>query len=163
MIKLIVAVAEGGAIGRDGRIPWDLPEDRRMFRELTMGGVLIMGRRTFENIGGPLPGRETIVVTSQGQKILKEIVGHIDLQGSVLVAKDLKQAIRMAGDRETFLCGGERIYEEGLRLAEVLYLTKVELRVEGDTFFPKDFEKYFKLIGRERLSANCTLLTYVKS
>ena len=163
MIKLIAAVAEGGVIGCEGRIPWDLPEDRRMFRELTMGGTLIMGRRTFESIGGPLPGREIIVVTSQGREILKDITGLPELRGSVLAAKDLKQALRMAGDQEAFLCGGERIYAEGLRLAEVLYITRVEMPVEGDAFFPKDYEDGFKLVGRERLSANCTLLTYVRN
>ena len=68
----------------------------------------------------------------------------------------------MAGDTDAYLCGGERIYAEGLKLAEVLYITRVELTCEGDAFFPKDYEETFKLIGRERLSANCTLLTYVR-
>lgn len=121
-----------------------------------------MGRRTFESIGGPLPGREIIVVTSQGRDVLKELTGQTELHGSILVAKDLKQALRMAGDQEAFLCGGERVYAEGLKHAEVLYITRVELPVKGDAYFPEDYEEGFKLIGRERLSANCTLLTYVR-
>ena len=84
------------------------------------------------------------------------------VDGEVRTAGDFKQAIRMSGDDEAFFCGGQRIYEEGLKYAEVLYLTKVELEVEGDTFFPADYEQYFTLIDRTRLSANCTLLTYVK-
>ena len=157
MFKMIAAVGAGGVIGKDGRIPWDMPEDRQMFKELTMGGTLIVGRKTFESIGGALPGREMIVVTSHGDEVLKKVK-----TGSIRIAKDLKQAIRMSGENEAFFCGGERIYAEGLRYAEVLYLTKVELDVEGDAFFPADYEKNFTMIDRTRLSANCTLLTYVR-
>ena len=177
MFRMIAAVGAGGVIGKDGKIPWDLPEDRRMFKELTMGGTLIVGRKTFESIGGPLPGRDMIVVTSQGNELLSKLkekfasdaigaAGTIGTapggQGTIRAAKDFKQALRMSGDDEAFFCGGERIYAEGLRYAEVLYLTKVELSVDGDAFFPKDFEQYFTMIDRTRLSANCTLLTYVK-
>lgn len=157
MFRMIAAVACGGVIGKDGTIPWDLPEDRRMFRELTMGGTLIVGRKTFESIGGPLPGRELIVVTSHGDEVRQQVK-----TGSVRIAKDLMQAIRMSGDDEAFFCGGEQIYKEGLKYTQVLYLTRVELDVEGDTFFPDDYEKGFTLIDRTRLSANCTLLTYVR-
>ena len=177
MFRMIAAVGAGGVIGKDGKIPWDLPEDRQMFKELTMGGTLIVGRKTFESIGGPLPGRDMIVVTSQGTEFLNKLkekfaadaigaagtIGSaVGGQGSILAAKDFKQALRMAGDTEAFFCGGERIYEEGLKYAEVLYLTKVELNVDGDAFFPADYEERFTMIDRTRLSANCTLLTYVK-
>lgn len=174
MIKAISAVAEGGVIGNHGSIPWDLPEDRRVFREITMGGVLIMGRITYESIGRPLPGRDIIVVTSHPGDVMESLKNtttvHEDVSraplyvrpGTVSTAKDVKQAIRMAVDREAYLCGGARIYEEGLKYAEVLYLTKVELMVEGDTYFPVDRIKEFKMIDRERLSANATLLTYVR-
>ena len=166
MFKMVAAVAPGGVIGRDGTIPWDLPEDRRMFKELTMGGTLIVGRKTYESIGGPLPGRDTIVVTSHGSEILGTAAGSDVVAaargGTVRVAKDLKQAMRMAGEQDAFFCGGERIYEEGLPFTDILYLTKVEMPVEGDTFFPADYEKPFKLIDRTRLSAACTLLTYVR-
>ncbi len=149
MIKMIAAVAEGGVIGRDGGIPWDLPEDRRIFKELTMGNTLIMGRVTYESIGRPLPGRNTIVVTS-------------DPDYPVPHTSDIGRALCIAADSDCFFCGGERIYAEGLKYTEVLYLTRVELAVEGDRFFPADFEKDFHLISRERLSANCTLMTYVR-
>ncbi len=162
MLKMIAAVAPGGVIGKGGKIPWNLPEDRRMFKEITMGGTLIMGRITYEEIGGPLPGRDMIIVTSHGSEVLKRLKDKPDLGGTVRIAKDLKQAMRMAGDEETFLCGGERIYAEGIKYVSVLYLTKVELRIEGDAFFPSNFEDSFKMINRTRLSANCTLLTYVR-
>ena len=163
MLKMIAAVAAGGVIGKGGKIPWDLPEDRRMFKEITMGGTLIVGRKTYEEIGGPLPGRNMIVVSSHGDELLKGLKeSRPDFKGTIRIAKDLKQAMRMAGDEETFLCGGERIYAEGLKYASVLYLTKVELSVEGDAFFPEGYEESFTMIDRTRLSANCTLLTYVR-
>lgn len=162
MLKMIAAVAAGGVIGKGGKIPWDLPEDRRMFKEITMGGTLIVGRKTYEEIGGPLPGRDMIVVTSHGDELMKGLRDNPSIRGTVRIAKDLKQAIRMAGDEEAFLCGGERIYAEGMKFASVLYLTKVELNVDGDAFFPADFEESFVMIDRTRLSANCTLLTYVR-
>ncbi len=162
MLKIIAAIASGGVIGRQGKIPWNLPEDRRMFKEITMGGTLIVGRKTYEEIGGPLPGRDMIVVTSHGDEVMNGLKNHPNIKGTIRVAKDLKQAIRMAGDEETFLCGGERIYSEGLKYASVLYLTKVELNVEGDAFFPANYEESFVMIDRTRLSANCTLLTYVR-
>jgi dihydrofolate reductase len=162
MLKIIAAIASGGVIGRQGKIPWNLPEDRRMFKEITMGGTLIVGRKTYEEIGGPLPGRDMIVVTSHGDEVMNDLKNHSHIKGTIRVAKDLKQAIRMAGDEETFLCGGERIYSEGLKYASVLYLTKVELNVEGDAFFPANYEESFVMIDRTRLSANCTLLTYVR-
>ena len=170
MIKLIAAVAADGVIGRGGCIPWDLPEDRRIFKELTMGCVLIMGRVTYESIGRPLPGRETIVVTSS------DMTGKISSEGSltskdhqseqsasgVRTARSMEDAIQMAGDKDVYICGGERIYAEGLKLADILYITKVELAVEGDRYFPRDYGKGYRLTYRERLSANCTLMIYVK-
>ena len=183
MIKLIAAVASGGVIGRGGDIPWDLPEDRRIFKELTMGCVLIMGRVTYESIGRPLPGREIIVVSSSGLSgvtmhgneitpvTLSDVSGRLSrgylssvdqvqdqVTTGVRTAGSIEEAIHMAGDRDIFICGGERIYAEGLALADMLYITRVELVVEGDRYFPQDFEKDFLLTYRERLSANCTLM-----
>lgn len=156
MIKLIAAVAANNVIGKDGTIPWDLPEDRHMFKELTMGSTLIMGRRTYESIGRPLPGRKTIVVTTKGISIPEM---YMDLFS---VVPTLDEAFEIVGEGDAFLCGGARIYEEGLSRAEILYITKVEMSVEGDTFFPEGFEKDFSLIARQRLSANCSLLTYCR-
>ena len=186
MIRLIAAVATGGVIGYNGGIPWDLPEDRRMFKELTMGGVLIMGRRTYESIGGGLPGRAIIVVTSSELTGVGDNTaimtnngkqGAMLLPGSVTTAASVKEALSMAegsqehtsgdqtyGERDIFFCGGSGIYEEGLKLAEVLYITRVELQVEGDTFFPENPEIMgdFRIADRTRLSANCMLFTYLR-
>ena len=153
MIKMIAAVAHGGVIGADKSIPWDLPEDRRLFKELTMGSTLIVGRRTYESIGRALPGRDMIVVTSHTPDTPGE---------SVRSAPGIAEAIELAGEKDIYLAGGSRIYEEGFSFAEVLYITRVELVVEGDTYFPDIPEKLFRLTDRVRLSANATLMTYTR-
>ncbi|MBO6108150.1 MAG: dihydrofolate reductase [Eubacterium sp.] len=155
MIKLIAAVAVGNVIGSNGKIPWELPEDKRVFRELTMGSVLVMGRNTYESIGRPLPGRDTIVVTSHPDSMTGT--------AGLFFSSSIEQALTCVRDRDVFLCGGEKIYEEGLKFAEIMYITRVELVCEGDRFFP-DEDKYtdFTLTDRKRLSANCTLFTYTK-
>lgn len=132
MITIIAAVSENGVIGRAGKIPWSLPEDQRRFRELTWGHTLIMGRRTFEEIGRPLPGRRTILL-SRTRKIETELCR---------TAESLEEALDMAaGEPEIFIAGGSRVYEEGLRYADRIHLTVVQRHVEGDAFFP-DFSGY---------------------
>jgi dihydrofolate reductase len=96
MIKLIAAVAANNVIGKDGTIPWDLPEDRHMFKELTMGSTLIMGRRTYESIGRPLPGRKTIVVTTKGI-VIPEM--YMDLFS---VVPTLDEAFEIVGEGDAF-------------------------------------------------------------
>lgn len=130
MIALIAAVARNGVIGAGGRIPWDIPEDRKHFKELTMGHVLVMGRRTFEEIGRPLPGRLNIVVS-------KTLAAECD---GLLYAASLDDAIRLAGEvapgKTVFISGGGQLYEAALQLADVLYLTEIDAEISGDTYFP---------------------------
>ena len=126
MICLIAAVAKNGVIGAQGRIPWTIPEDRAHFRRLTQGGILIMGRYTWEEIGRPLPGREIIVVSASAPE-------------GVYSARTLPEALSLAqqfADRDVFLCGGVRIYAEGMRAAQRLYLTELQAAYEGDVYFP---------------------------
>lgn len=129
-IAMIAAMAKNRVIGRDGKIPWDLPEDRERFKQLTMGHVIIMGRRTYEEIGRPLPGRITYVVSSKWKE--GERGCHI--------VRTLTDAITHAAgaypQKKIFLCGGERIYTEGMALAGEIYLTLLKEEVEGDTYFP---------------------------
>jgi len=139
IISLVVAMARNRVIGRAGTIPWDLPADRRRFRELTMGHSLIMGRKTFESIGRPLPGRETIVVTRQA--------GY--RAAGCLVAHSLAEALAQArGSDEVFVCGGGELYREALPLAGRLYLTLLAAEVEGDTFFPELPAEQFREVAR---------------
>lgn len=131
-IVLVVAVAENGVIGRDGVMPWHLPEDLRRFRRLTVGHPVVMGRRTFESIGRPLPGRHNIVLTRDPRWRAE----------GVTVAGNLAEAIAAAGlDPRTrspriFVIGGAAVYAEAMPVATAIELTRVHARPEGDTFFP---------------------------
>lgn len=131
LVSLIVAVSENCVIGRGGGLPWRLSADLKRFRRLTMGHTIIMGRRTWESIGRPLPGRQTIVVSRQA--------GY-DPNAEVGVAASLDRAIELAkefGDSEVFIVGGAELYREALPRADRLYLTRVSANVDGDTLFPE--------------------------
>ncbi len=129
MISLIVAAAENGVIGRDGRIPWHLPGDLPRFKQLTMGHPIIMGRKTYESIGQPLPGRYNIIVTRDGRyRARGAVVAHS-------IEEALQKARQADGGDEVFVIGGSQIYEAAMPLADRLYLTKVRAEVAGDAYF----------------------------
>ena len=140
MISLIVAYAHNNVIGNKGRIPWDLPDDREHFKQLTLGSIVVMGRRTFEEIykkfGAGLPGRETIVISKT-----KNYEGT-----NYRTVTGLKEALEFARtqfpQKEIFICGGEAVYREAisLKLPERLYITEIDADIPGDAFFP-DFDK----------------------
>ncbi len=126
-IGLVVAMAEGRVIGAGGRLPWHLPADLRHFRTLTLGKPIVMGRRTFESIGHPLPGRTNIVVTRD-----PEMCG-----AGFSVARDLEAAFSMARPLgEVMVIGGARLYGAALALSDRIYLTEVHAKLCGDTWFP---------------------------
>lgn len=143
MIAIIAAMAENCVIGRDGKIPWHLPEDMKRFRELTMGQIVVMGRRTWEEIGEPLPGRVTCLVSASCDIQQENMFTVSSLPEAV------RQAERMYPERHIFLCGGASIYQEGMRLADRIYLTVLDRTVEGDTYFP-EIAKEFQLQKREK-------------
>lgn len=126
-LSLIVAMAENRTIGKDNALPWRLPADLRRFRRLTTGHSVIMGRRSYESIGRPLPERTNIVVTR-----------HPGYRADgCLIAHTLEQALSLAqGAREIFVIGGAQIYAQTLKHADRIYLTLVHAQVPGDTFFP---------------------------
>ncbi|MEJ5360111.1 MAG: dihydrofolate reductase [Desulfobacterales bacterium] len=128
-LSLIAAVAEGGVIGRAGTIPWKVPGEQRLFRRITYGHTLIMGRKTFEDIGRPLPGRLNIVV-SRNPAYRPE---------GCLRAESLEQALalRPQQESEVFVIGGAELFRRALPLADRIYLTEIPLKVEGDVFFPE--------------------------
>ncbi len=130
MIALIVAYAKNQVIGNEGRIPWKIKGEQKRFRELTTGNVVVMGRHSYEEIGKPLPNRTTIVV-SNTLKIDEE---------NCMTAKSLSEAIKLAGDKDIYISGGAKLYEEALPLVEKMYITEIDYDIEGDTFFP-EFEK----------------------
>ena len=132
--KAIAAMSLNHVIGRGSEIPWHIPEDFKWFKATTMGHILLMGRKTFESIGRPLPGRETIVLSRSG--FSDERVRTLDSVDKL----DLTD-----GDgREVFVCGGAEIYRQLLDRCSDLYLTVVKREVEGDAIFP-GFEDRFEL------------------
>lgn len=125
--SLIVARARNGVIGRDNALPWRLPADLAFFKRTTMGAPIVMGRKTWESIGRPLPGRRNIVVS----RTLS------DAPPDVIVAPDLASAFAAAAPAdEVFVIGGARLYAEALAVADRIYLTEVDADVHGDTHFP---------------------------
>ena len=145
-VSIVVAMGRGGVIGAGNRLPWHIPEDLRRFKALTMGHPLIMGRKTFESIGRPLPGRTNIVLTGRPDS----------LQAGVHPACDLKDAFRIAkgspGADEVFVIGGERLFREALPLTRRLYLTSIDQDFKGDVFFPPvDIEAEFEVSKRQEI------------
>jgi dihydrofolate reductase len=131
-VSIIVAVAENGVIGRRGKLPWRLSSDLKRFQRLTMGHTIIMGRRTWESIGRPLPGRRMIVVTRRAD--------YASGTPAVKVVRSLESALRTAeaaGDSEAFVIGGAELYREALPRADRLYLTRVRADVPGETVLPE--------------------------
>jgi dihydrofolate reductase len=128
MIAIIVAVAENGVIGSDNRLPWHLPDDLKRFKALSMGKPVVMGRRTFESIGKPLPGRTNIVVSRQP---------GLAIAGAIVVSS-LDAALAIAGDvREVVIIGGAGIFRQALSRTDTIHLTRVHARVAGDVVFPE--------------------------
>jgi dihydrofolate reductase len=125
---IIVAMTENRVIGRAGTIPWQIPEELRLFRELTYGHTLIMGRRTFESIGRPLPGRRNIVVSSR-----------LPPTPGVEIRPDLDTALELAesaGEKKIFFIGGADLYAAALPLADLLHISWIKGEYEGDSWFP---------------------------
>lgn len=140
-LTIVAAVAANGVIGRDGTLPWHLPDDLRHVKRLTLGHVLVMGRRTYDSIGRPLPGRTTIVVTRQP-----------DWQASgVLTATGVPEALARAAeiDDEVFVLGGHDIFRLALPVADRMVLSRVDARPDGDTVFPPVDWAAWREVARE--------------
>ena len=151
--QAIAAMAENRVIGNGNKIPWHLPDDFKWFKAKTMGHILIMGRKTFESIGRPLPGRETIILSQSGYKAPgTRTVESLEQLNEVLTDDD----------RIPYICGGAEIYSQTLGQCSDLFLTKVRGTFEGDAYFPK-FESLFSqpdtLLQHEQFS----LLHYHKN
>ncbi|RME41414.1 MAG: type 3 dihydrofolate reductase [Deltaproteobacteria bacterium] len=138
MLSLIWAQDESGLIGRGNRLPWRLPADLAWFRRQTMGKPVLMGRRTFESIGRPLPGRENLVLSTR----------LAALPGCTIVPS-LGEARRIAGSRELMVIGGAQVYRLALPHARRLYLTEVHARFDGDVFFPDWDRSRWREVFRE--------------
>jgi dihydrofolate reductase len=152
-IYLVAAVASNGVIGRNGQLPWHLPEDLKHFKRLTLGHPIIMGRRTWESLPGALPGRDNIVVTSQA--------GY-EAPGAA-VASSLEGALALcAGESMAFVIGGSRLFAESLPIAAGLVMTEIQREYEGDTWFPQYDRSRWRESQREgHVSADGTKFAFV--
>ena len=141
-ISLIVAAAENNSIGKNNQLLWHLPNDLKFFKNTTWGMPVIMGRKTFEAVNKPLPGRFNIVITRQdGWKA-----------DGVIVVKDINDALQKAAEtncKEIFIIGGGEIYKQAIEMAGKIYLTRVHANIDGDTFFPAIDENKWQIINNE--------------
>lgn len=149
-LALIVAVAQNRVIGRDNKLPWYLPNDLKYFKQTTLGKPVIMGRKTYESIGKPLPGRTNIVITRQagyqpeGVKVVGTVEDAIKVAESVCL---------IDGQEEAMVMGGAEIYGLTLPHCERLYLTEVHAEVDGDAWFPEYEKSEWKEVTREDFKA----------
>jgi len=143
-LSIVVACAENRVIGRGGGLPWQLPDDLRRFRRLTTGHAILMGRRTWESIGRPLPGRRNLVVTRS-----PIAVAGVETRASLEAA-----LAAVAGEPEPFVIGGEGLYAAALPQATRLHRTRVHAELAGDAFFPEVDWSAWRLVFEERHAAD---------
>ena len=155
MISLIVAASTNNVIGNDGELPWRLSDDLKRFKAVTMGKPIVMGRKTFESIGRPLPGRQNIVISRQA---------NFTADGCDVVQSTV-EAVEIAGDAdEIMVIGGSQIYAAFLPTADRIYLTRVHVEVEGDAVFPSLDAAEWRKSGSESYESDasneyaCTVL-----
>jgi len=147
IISTIVAVAKNNVIGKDNDIPWYLPADLKYFKKVTTGHHIVMGRKCYESIGRPLPKRTNVVVTRN----------PFFMATGCLVTHNVAEAVQIAeanGEEEVFIIGGGQIYEIALPHVDRIYLTEVDLEVDGDIFFPEIDEKNWTLVKETKHQAD---------
>ncbi len=139
IISIVVAIAENHAIGKDNKLLWYLPNDLKHFKTITSGHTVIMGRKTYDSVGKPLPNRRNIVITRQ----------HIDIAGCEVV-NSLQEALALCKtEEEVFIVGGAEIYRQAIPITNKIYLTIVHQNFEGDTYFPEIEENIWVETERE--------------
>lgn len=143
-VCLVAAVARNSIIGAGGKLPWHLPEDLRQFKQLTLGRPIIMGRRTWDSLGRPLPGRRNIVVTRQA---------GFGAPGAEVAASVADAVARCAGEALVFVIGGSELYAAALPIADRLVLTEIDRDYEGDTRFPAWDRAAWRVASREAHTA----------
>ena len=158
-IAIISAVAHNGVIGINNQLPWRLPEDLKHFKALTMGSVMLMGRKTFESLPGLLPGRPHWVISRNPQWQAAGASVFASLEAAIAAATQ-------AGHEKLFIIGGGEIYRQSLALADTMYLTEVALNPAGDAYFPEFSKADWREQSREILTAangiEYALVTYAK-
>ena len=127
IVSLVAAASDNNVIGKNNTLPWRLPADMKFFKNLTMGHTVIMGRKTFESMGKPLPGRKNVVITRNKE---------FKAEGCSIVSSIEDALNRCASENEVFIIGGAEIYRQSIKMADKIYLTRVHGYFDGDAFFP---------------------------
>ena len=154
MIGLIVARSKNNVIGKNGKIPWKIKGEQKQFRELTTGNVVVMGRKSYEEIGHPLPNRKNIVVSKS-----KNFTGE-----NLVTVGSLQEAISISGDENVYIAGGYGLFKEALPLVDTMYITEIDMVIEnGDVFFPEfdsnEFDIAIGQTGGEHIKYTRTIYT----
>ena len=158
MIAIIAAYDKNRLIGKDGGMPWHIPGELKRFRQLTENNVVIMGRRTYESLDGPLPGRINIVLSRS-----KVFTGE-----NLYTAQSITQAIEMCtenwGDKDVFIGGGAQLYRRMLKDVDMMFITEIDAEFEGDTYFPQFDESLFtkKIESHHESTVPYTYVTYIR-
>jgi dihydrofolate reductase len=152
-IILIAAMAKNRVIGRDNKIPWDIPGEQTRFKKITMGHPLIMGRKTWQSLGRPLPGRRNIILTTNKE---------FSPDGAEVVHSLNEALATCAGADKVFIIGGEQLFRHSLPLADTLILSILDREIYGDTYFPKFSTPPFTLVSSKKIQQedSYTITTY---
>lgn len=149
MTGLIAAYAKNGVIGRDGMIPWRIKGEQKRFKELTTGNVVVIGRRSYEEIGHPLPDRYNIVVSRTRSFQAENCATASSLQEALCMAEEN----RLTRGRNIYISGGAKLYREAVGLVDKMYITEIDAVIEGDTYFPEfDREQFVREVERHVLT-----------
>ncbi len=143
MLSIVVAISENNVIGKDNKLLWHLPEDLKRFKELTTGHTIIMGRKTFESLGGILPNRKHIVITRDTNYKVEN--------NNVEIMNDIQEIDKYVNDNEeNFVIGGAIIYSQLIKKAQKMYITKIYKKFDGDAYFPKIDENEWEIIETKK-------------
>ena len=156
-ISIIAAIGKNRELGKDNKLLWHIPDDLPRFKKLTFGHPIIMGRKTFESIGRPLPNRTNIVVTRDYSYEVEGVIVVHSIEKAIEIAKGIEN---LPAGGEIFVIGGGQIYEQALPFADRLYLTIVDAQAEADTDFP-DYSEFKKTISEEAKEENGLKFKYV--
>lgn len=146
-ISLIVAATDNHVIGINNELPWHLPEDLKYFKNITWGMPVMMGRKTFEAVGRPLPGRTNIVITSNLEWSAEGVIVANSIDNAILKAAE-------TGAKEIFISGGGEIFKASMKIADRIYITRIHTTLEGDTLFPEINDEVWKLESSKELPAD---------
>ncbi|ALQ51216.1 dihydrofolate reductase [Nitrosomonas ureae] len=155
-LSILVAMAKNRVIGGNNQLPWHLPADLKHFKFLTMGQTIVMGRKTYESIGRPLPGRENIIITRQSGYDVPGATVVNSLQDALLICEESSTI-----NKESFIIGGEKLYRQTLDICQRMYITEIQSDFEGDVVFPEFNRNNWEEIQRDKhISVNDAQIEY---